>query len=260
MSSTIYPTRDRSEILRSAEEARHLTVQPADQLQIARYLDPSAATVFPLEFAYHLLGDVHGKIVLDIGCGAGENLLPLIERGTSVTGMDLSPELVALAVRRLEIYGGAGRSTQVLVRSAYDTGFPDESFDVVFCIALLHHLEMGRACRELHRILKPRGFLIFVEPVRFSSLYRKLVRLFGRRSDVSDYEYPLNQEQMTVLYFWFSPEAQRYFRLPFVALQERLKLPWVSLGYRGSAKLLEWVPSLKKFATVSVGRLRKLSA
>ena len=41
-----------------------------------------------LNEAYDLLGDVRGKAVLDLGCGTGENLVPLARRGAHVTGID----------------------------------------------------------------------------------------------------------------------------------------------------------------------------
>ena len=43
---------------------------------------------------------------------------------------------------------------------------PDASVDVVFGIAILHHLDLPQAAREVWRILKPGGRAIFQEPVR----------------------------------------------------------------------------------------------
>src|SRR5271154_6088551 len=89
--------RDQEEIRRSAEEARMLVLSPLVRKQVERYINPPANTAFPLEYAFHLLGDVRGKTVLDFGCGAGENVIPLIERGAHVIGMDISPDLIAIA-------------------------------------------------------------------------------------------------------------------------------------------------------------------
>jgi len=86
--------RDRAEVLRSADEARKMVVPPVNRTQVERYLNPPSNTAYPLEYAFHLLGDVRGKTVLDFGCGTGENLVPLVERGARVIGMDISPELV----------------------------------------------------------------------------------------------------------------------------------------------------------------------
>ncbi len=65
--------RDQDEIRRSAEEARHAVIRPAD---VERYLRPASDTPYPLECALHLLGDIRERLVLDLGCGSGQNILP----------------------------------------------------------------------------------------------------------------------------------------------------------------------------------------
>jgi SAM-dependent methyltransferase len=79
-----------------------------------------------LEYAFHLLGDIRGKTILDLGCGKGENLIPLAKRGGNVIGIDISPELVRLAEARIR---SSGVKADVAVGSAYETGLPDESVD-----------------------------------------------------------------------------------------------------------------------------------
>src|SRR6202046_1336618 len=93
--------RDRAEIERSAEEARKTVLKEVDRSQIDRYLNPPRDTPFALEYAFYLLGDVRGKTVLDFGCGTGENAVPLVKLGARVIGMDISPDLIALARKRL---------------------------------------------------------------------------------------------------------------------------------------------------------------
>src|SRR5690348_16362479 len=134
--------RDRAEVARSAAEAAKVAIT---LVNVDRYLDPPGNTPYGLEYAFYLLGDVRGKKVLDLGCGTGENLLPLIKRGADVVAMDISPELVELARRRLREAGITDRTDIVQVGSAYETGLLDESIDVVFSMALLHHLDLERA-------------------------------------------------------------------------------------------------------------------
>src|SRR5713226_9602569 len=52
-----------------------------------------------------LLGDLRGKRVLDVGCGAGVLAEAMLERGASVTGLELSASMAELAHKRL---GGRG--------------------------------------------------------------------------------------------------------------------------------------------------------
>ena len=254
------PERAQAEILRSASEAQRLTIIPPDWRQIQRYLDPPASTAYPLEFAFHLLGDVRGKSVLDMGCGSGTNLLPLIERGAKVTGLDISPELVSIARKRLDQWRSTNPEPEVFVGSAYETHFPSEMFDVIFCVALLHHLDMPLALAEFRRILKPGGILIVSEPVRFSLIYKTLANWFPRQdADISEYEYPLSEAQLAEITDCFTLDTERYFRLPIVPLWQRAGLPRSEIAYRMSAKSLDWFPGLRGWGTAVVMRLRKES-
>ena len=61
--------RDHTEVRRSAEEAKLAVLRPA---QVDHYLNPLPDTAYSLEYAFHLLGGVRGKVMLDLGCGSGE--------------------------------------------------------------------------------------------------------------------------------------------------------------------------------------------
>src|SRR5437899_870917 len=180
--------RNQAEIERSAAEARKVVLKPLEQAQIDRYLNPPADTPYPLEYAFHLLGDVRGKTVLDLGCGKGENIIPLLERGARVIGIDISPDLVAIAQERLS---DANLEASLTVGSAYETGLPDESVDVIFCIALIHHLDIKLVRDEMWRVLRKGGVIILKEPVRFSKGYAGVRSLLPAREDISEFEHPL---------------------------------------------------------------------
>ena len=146
--ATLIQVRDRAEIERSSIEA---TLTPDSALRMSRrtltrYERPPANTAFPLEYSYHLLGDVHGKRIVDFGCGSGANAVLLANRGARVCGVDISEDLIRLAERRLAANGRAG-AVRFLVGSAHDLPFPDGSIDVVFGVAILHH----SICRSSRR-------------------------------------------------------------------------------------------------------------
>ncbi|MGH9907568.1 MAG: class I SAM-dependent methyltransferase, partial [Pyrinomonadaceae bacterium] len=94
---------ERAERERSAHEASQTS--SADSLEyprnVARYLNPPVDTIHPLEYAFHVLGDVKGKTILEYGCGDGVNTVLLANRGARVIALDLSPELIDVAKRRL---------------------------------------------------------------------------------------------------------------------------------------------------------------
>ena len=245
--------RDRAEVERSAEEARQIAIEPPKREQVERYLNPPSDTAFPLEYAFWLLGDVGGKTVLDFGCGAGENLVPLVERGARVIGMDISPELIALARQRLAL---AGLQATLQVGSAYETGLPDASVDVIFCIALIHHLDIEQVRKEMLRILAKDGKIILQEPIRFSRFYGRLRGLLPGRSDVSEYEHPLTRAEFAAINEPFEADGTRYFRLPFIPLLARMPGIQRSL-WKIDRWCLQHLPATSLYATTVVTRLSK---
>ena len=167
---------EKREVVRSGIEARLAGPREDSQFlanynNCSRYLSPSPDTSYSLEYAYHLLGDVAGKTVVDYGCGDGENTLVLASRGARVTAVDISPDLIEIAKRRIAV-NRLDERVEFVVGSAYEVPVPDASVDVVFGIAILHHLDLPQAAREVWRILKPGGRAIFQEPVRNLKLIR----------------------------------------------------------------------------------------
>ena len=108
--------------------------------------------------AINSLLDPSDKRVADIGCGGGIYSLAWRELGAStVIGVDFSAEMVHAAQEK-----SAGR-TGISFRQgdAGKTNLPDESIDIVFQRALIHHLKDYHACfAEAFRLLAPGGKLL----------------------------------------------------------------------------------------------------
>lgn len=247
--------RDTSEIQRSAIDAasrKGTLLVPA--LHFARYTHPHPNTPFFLEYCFHLLEGVQGKHVLDFGCGAGENSLLLAARGAHVTGIDISPDLIEIAKQRLALNH---QTAEFRVASVYDTGLPNGSVDVVFCMAILHHLEIERAQREILRVLKPGGILIMQEPVRDSRIYDFLRRLIPHSMhDNSEFERPLTKMELDSFCAGFQCQRRRRFRLPFVALAIMLGVA-KGRAWRLDRWILDKMPILGRLATVEVRKLQR---
>jgi SAM-dependent methyltransferase len=252
---------ERAEITRSSVEA---TLTPDDALRVTasilrRYADPPADTAYPLEYAYHQLGDVSGKRVLDFGCGSGANTALLAGRGAHVWAIDISEDLLRLARRRLDVSGRHGGAT-FIAGSAHDLPFPDESIDVVFGIAILHHLDLDLVAREVRRVLKPGGRAIFQEPVRNSAVLRVVRSLIPYHApDVSPYERPLTDAELRRFAARFQSCAVRAFNLPHVqvgTLLPVLRNHWQTL-YAWDRRLLNRLPWLAQYASVRVISLTK---
>lgn len=100
-----------------------------------------------------------GKKALEALCGSGQIVGDLLENGAEVFGLDISLGMT-------ENFRKRWPDTPVICASIYDSAIKSESFDCVFIIGGLHHLHphVGRALDEIHRILKPGGWLCFGEP------------------------------------------------------------------------------------------------
>ena len=107
-----------------------------------------------------LLGLDPGSIALDVGCGAGVELVFLAQHGFKAIGVDIAPRALALAAARAKEAG-----VEVELREASVTALPldGDSVDLVNDRGLLQHLsesERARYAREVARVLKPGGILI----------------------------------------------------------------------------------------------------
>jgi SAM-dependent methyltransferase len=253
---------EQAEIARSEFEAEHTPPERliAQESNVRRYLNPPQDTAYPLEYVYWLIGDVSGRTILDFGCGSGENALLLARRGAHVIGMDISTALLSLASRRLAL-NGLGDMAEFTAGSAHDLPLPDNSVDGVLGIAILHHLDLPAAAKEVHRVLKPGGIAIFQEPVRDSMMLRLIRRMIPYRApDVSPFERPLTTKELTSFARGFRIEAWRAFSLPFVNLVQVVPAlrRFIHPAYRRDRALLAKMPWLAPFAGIRVIALRKL--
>jgi ubiquinone/menaquinone biosynthesis C-methylase UbiE len=247
--------RNQAEIERSATEAKKFVLKTLDRAQIDRYLIPPADTPYGLEYAFHLLGDVRGKTVLDLGCGTGENIIPLLERGARVIGMDISPDLIAIAQKRLN---DANLEASLTAGDAYETGLPDESVDVIFCMALIHHLDIKPMRDEMWRVLRKGGVIILSEPIRFSKGYAWVRSLLPAREDISEFKHPLTREELAIMTQPFRVQGTRYFRLPFLPLVFRVLPSKSDAAWRTSNWILQHWAAAERYATEVATKLQKV--
>ncbi len=99
--------------------------------------------------------------LLDIGCGTGSLSIVLTALGCTVTGIDLSPEMITIAQTKAR---SAHQAIQFHVMDAAFPEFPPQRFDVVLCRHILWALpEPDQVLERWVRLLKPSGRIILIE-------------------------------------------------------------------------------------------------
>ena len=111
-----------------------------------------------LALTLRLVGEGDGT-VLDIGMGAGRLCEELAGRGWTVSGIDTSGEMVALAAQRLP-----DARERLVEGSVERLPFADESFDAVAGTGVLEYTDVPRALAEVARVLRPGGRAVVSYP------------------------------------------------------------------------------------------------
>ncbi len=123
-----------------------------------------------------------GTRVLDIGTGSGlaaRRAAQLVADSGSVLGVDLSAGMIESATKAGPLDKSA--SLEYRVMDAEHLDFPDQTFDaVISSCAVLHFPDIGKATREMYRVLKPAGRLAIsyghARPIALAPLMGHYVR------------------------------------------------------------------------------------
>jgi ubiquinone/menaquinone biosynthesis C-methylase UbiE len=112
---------------------------------------------------FRLIGNVEGRLVLDLACGEGYNARILARKGAKVVGVDFSAKLVQLA--RIEEAKEKLGIDYHIADVADLSRFPSNYFDLVTCFMALQDIkDYKSAVSEVARVLKDRGRLVFSIP------------------------------------------------------------------------------------------------
>lgn len=116
----------------------------------------------------HLLGDVRGKKILELGAGAAAGTRWLDGQGADAVAMDLSAGMLRHA---REAADRSGVRVPLVQADALALPFADEAFDIVYTAfgAIPFVADSGAAMREVARVLRPGGSWVFsiTHPMRW---------------------------------------------------------------------------------------------
>lgn len=136
-----------------------------------------------------------GRRVLEIGSSAWEGLLYFWRiRPASLTCINISEAELDYGRERAR---SLGMQVEFRLMDANSLQFPDGSFDFVFGLAILHHLDFARAMREIHRVCAPGASILFIEPLAPNPV-AWLVRRLTPHARTPD-EKPLDHQELAII-------------------------------------------------------------
>ena len=195
-----------------------------------------------------------GKVVLDVACGFGrESIIAAKSNAELVVGIDLSPN----SVKEGNELALKNNLSNVIfsVADCENLYFDDDTFDIIICARMLHHIEFERVMKELQRVLKKDGKVICIEALGINPLlnfYRKITP-----------EQRTHWETANILTFKHIRIAQKYFKVENIkfwhflsplAKFSRMLLPMLNFL---DARLFSKIPYLNRLAWTFTFELRK---
>lgn len=145
------------------------------------------------------LGDLQGKKVLELGCGAGEASVYFAKKGATVTATDISGELLKVVQRVASLHKVRVNTKQCY---SHSLDFEDDTFDIVFAANLLHHVDIEATLKESQRVLKKGGAFVSWDPLAHNPLIN-IYRRIATEVRTED-EHPLRMEQLALFNKFFS--------------------------------------------------------
>jgi ubiquinone/menaquinone biosynthesis C-methylase UbiE len=143
------------------ETERVRTVQDKQAPKYDRQISFFERTLFGDGRAW-VCSQARGK-VLELACGTGRNL-PFYRGDVEITGIELSPQMLAIGRKRAQ---ELGHPADLRLGDVQELEFPDESFDTVTCtLGFCTIPDTHAAAAEAFRVLRPGGQLLLLEHVR----------------------------------------------------------------------------------------------
>jgi ubiquinone/menaquinone biosynthesis C-methylase UbiE len=213
------------------------------------------------KYALDLLGDLRGKKVLELACGAGHGSCDLAGRGAEVCAVDLSEVGLKKTISLAGANDRGDRVRAVLAR-ADQLPFADESFDIVFAQNFLMHVSPREVGREMWRVLRPHGKVVVVEPLAHHPLlriyrlcfsdYRKTRPKWATHTDIRELSAAFGEVRIRMFYL-----AAAAAGLGFIQRHPRLLAPTFTVLDAVDRLATRVAPSVSRFAWVAVADMAK---
>lgn len=156
---------------------------------------------------------VRGKRVLDYACGDGGTAMLLAQLGArEVIGIDISPVSIENC-RKTAQRQGVGDRCYFEVMDAENTSFPDDTFDVVAVMGVLHHLDVNVALPELARVCKPDGRVMCLEALGHNPVFQAYRTRTPHLRTEWETEHIIRRRDLELARTYFGSIETRFFHL-----------------------------------------------
>ena len=183
------------------------------------------------------------KIVLDFGCGSGGITEKIAKQNPSkIVGIDISEISIKKAIENAKVLN---LDIEYKVENCEKSSLGNNFFDLIYGTGILHHLNLKSSAKEINRLLKKDGQMVFMEPLGtnpFINLYRKLTP--NARSEDEHPFVNIDFEFLEEVYGKLTVKYYGFFTLIFFFLY---KSPEKSLLYKFFAYLDEMFFKIRFF-------------
>ncbi len=161
------------------------------------------------------------KKFLDYCCGEGQFSLFLAKNGANVIGIDISDTSIRIATDGATAQGLKDKAN-FLIMDGENLKFDDNTFDVVVCSGVLHHLDINKAYPELARVLKLNGEIICNEPLAYNPIFQLYRKLTPHLRTEWEAKHILNKKAIDLAKKYFNRIEMRFYHLStFIAVPFR---------------------------------------
>ena len=150
---------------------------------------------------------VQSKDVLDYGCGIGNVAEKVINfKPKKLVAIDVSGEAIKKAKSETK---SEENKIDYRVENCENSNLTSDAFDIIYGSGILHHLNLNKSLKELNKILKKGGIILFAEPMATNpiiNIYRKLTPK-ARSAD----EHPLIFQDIRLIESMFTNVEIKYY-------------------------------------------------
>ena len=179
--------------------------------------------------------------VLEIGCGTAIFTEKVYDAThANITAIDISEALLSQARKKLA-------NVEFQIDNAMQMSFDKDRFDCVYGSSVLHHLDMAKAMKEVFRVTKPGGRIVFAEPNMLNPqiMIERKVPFIRERAGNSPDETAIVRWSMKKMLKEIGFEKVKVF--PYDFLHPATPVPLIGL-VKGITAIAERIPLLNEIA------------